>query len=104
VNPYFDTTAFQTLPNQYTVSPEPPLFAELRAPGWRVVNSGIGKTVPIREWFKLEIRAQAWNLLNSPLFGAPGTNMSNAATFGVITTLLTDGDARRVEGSLRISF
>jgi hypothetical protein len=104
VNPYFDTTAFQALANQYTVSPEPPLLAELRAPGWAVVNSGIGKTVTIREPFKLEIRAQAWNLLNSPLFGPPGTNMSNAATFGVITTLLTDGDARRVEGSLRISF
>jgi hypothetical protein len=24
LNPYFDTTAFQSLPNQYTVTPEPP--------------------------------------------------------------------------------
>ncbi len=104
VNPYFDNTAFQPLPNQYTVSPEPPLFPELRDPRWIVVNGGLGKTIPIKERFKLEVRAQAWNLLNSPIFAAPGTNMSNASTFGVITGLKTDGDARRVEGSLRINF
>ena len=32
LNPYFDTTAFLPLPNQYTVAPEPPLFPELRSP------------------------------------------------------------------------
>jgi hypothetical protein len=104
VNPYFDITAFQPLPNQFTVSPEPPYFPELRDPQWRVVNAGLGKTVPIRERFKVEIRAQAWNLLNSPIFGAPGTNMSTPSTFGVITGLKGDGDARRIEGSLRLSF
>lgn len=104
LNPYFDITAFQPLPSQYTVSPEPPLFPELRDPRWGVVNAGVGKTVPIRERFKAEVRAQAWNLLNSPIFAAPGTNMSSPSTFGVITGLKTDGDARRVEGSLRISF
>jgi len=104
VNPYFDTTAFQPLPNQYTVSPEPPLFPELRDPKWKVVNTGVGKTVTIHERFKIEVRGQAWNLFNSPIFGAPGTNMSNASTFGVITGLKTDGDARRVEGSLRFNF
>jgi hypothetical protein len=104
VNPFFDTGAFQALPNQYTVSPEPPYFPELRDPGWKVVNLGLGKTFPVRERFRFEVRAQAWNLLNSPIFAAPGINMSNAATFGVITALKTDGDARRIEGSLRFSF
>jgi hypothetical protein len=68
------------------------------------VNAGLGKTVTIRDRFKVEVGAQSWNILNTPNFAAPGTNMSNASTFGVITGLKGDGDARRIEGSLRFSF
>ena len=31
LNPYFDTTAFAPLPDQFTISPEPPALDELRA-------------------------------------------------------------------------
>ncbi|HEX8871825.1 MAG TPA: TonB-dependent receptor, partial [Candidatus Acidoferrum sp.] len=32
LNPYFDTTAFQSLPSQYTIAPDPPTLPELRTP------------------------------------------------------------------------
>jgi len=101
LNPYFDTTAFVPLPNQYTVTPEPPALDELRAPGTRSLNAAFFKTVPLRERLKLEIRLDATGLTNTPNFSAPGTNMSQAATFGVITSA---GGSRSMQGSARIAF
>ncbi len=101
LNPYFDITAFQPLPNQYTVTPEPPMLDELRAPGTRSLNASFFKNFPIRERLRLEIRLDATGLTNTPNFGAPGTNMSQAATFGVITSA---GGSRSMQGSARIAF
>jgi len=101
VNPYFDITAFAPLPNQYTVSPEPPYFDELRSPDNRSLNLSIFKAFPLRERVRLEVRLDAVGATNTPVFGAPGTNMSNAATFGVISSA---GGAREMLGSARIVF
>lgn len=101
VNPYFDVTAFVPLPNQYTVTPEPPALDELRAPGTRSLNMAFFKTVPLREWLRLEIRLDATGITNTPNFAAPGTNMSQAATSGVISSA---GGSRSMQGSARISF
>jgi hypothetical protein len=102
LNPYFDTTAFVPLPNQYTVSPEPPLFPELRNPPSRAVNISLFKTFSFYEHFMLQFRADAINLLNSPNFAGPGTNMSNTATFGVISS--DNGGNRTMQCGLRLSF
>lgn len=100
-NPYFDLTAFQPLPNQYTVTPEPAYLAELRAPTGRSINLTAMKRFAIRERLKLEVRMDAIGLTNSPNFGAPGTNLSNLATFGVISTA---GGSRQMLGSARLLF
>lgn len=101
LNPYFDITAFEPLPNQYTVTPEPPMLDELRAPGTRSLNAAFFKTIPLRERLRLEIRLDATGLTNTPNFAAPGTNMSQAATFGVISSA---GGSRSMQGSARIAF
>ena len=101
LNPYFDITAFQALPNQFTVSPEPPELDDLRAPGTRALNLALVKAFPIREQVKLQIRLEATGATNTPSFGPPGTNMSQAATFGVITSA---GGARAMQGSARLVF
>jgi hypothetical protein len=101
LNPYFDITAFQRLPNQYTVSPEPPYFDELRDPGSRGLNLSLAKSFPLRERLKLEIRAEATGATNTPNYSAPGTALNSAATFGVINSA---GGARQVQMSARISF
>lgn len=102
LNPYFDTTAFLPLPNQYTVPPEPPLFPELRNPPSRGVNVSLFKTFALYERLKLQFRADAISLLNSPNFAGPGTNMSNPATFGVIQS--DNGGNRTMQCGLRLSF
>ena len=101
LNPYFDITAFQALPNQFTISPEPPELDDLRAPGTHTLNLALFKAFPIREQVKLQIRLEATGATNTPNFGPPGTNMSQAATFGVITSA---GGARAMQGSARMVF
>lgn len=101
VNPYFDIAAFQPLPNQYTVTPEPPTLAELRAPSAGSMNVTAMKTFPIYERFHLQVRMDAISVTNTPIFGAPGTNLSNLATFRVINSA---GGARQMLGSVRLLF
>jgi hypothetical protein len=85
-NPYFNTQVWQPLPNNYTLSKEPPLLNWLRGPAPIYQNVSIFKTFTIRENFRLELRGLLNNFTNSPVFGNPATNMSTPASFGVITT------------------
>jgi hypothetical protein len=101
VNPYFDITAFQPLPNQFTVSPEPPYFGELRAPGTTNLDLSLVKRFRIMERFNADIRADASNATNTPVFAAPGTNLANPGTFGVITS--ASGN-RNVQLAFRLVF
>jgi hypothetical protein len=101
LNPYFDTTAFASLPTQYMVSPEPPRYAELRAPATRSLNLSLFKTFSVGERFKVQFRADATGVTNTPSFSAPETDMSNPSTFGVINDA---GGERQIQGSLRLLF
>jgi hypothetical protein len=49
----------------------------------------------------MELRMEATGVTNTPRFGNPGTNMSQAATFGVITSA---GGSRAMQGALRLVF
>jgi len=101
LNPYFNTNAFLALPDQYTISPEPPALDDLRQPGQRSLNLAVFKSFPIRERFKVEVRMESTSVTNTPNFDAPGTNMNQAATFGVITSA---GGSRAIQGSARLVF
>ncbi len=101
LNPYFDIAAFQPLPDQYTVTPEPPTLDELRAPGTRSLNLSGFKAFPLRERLKIEVRMEATSVTNTPNFDAPGANMNQAATFGVISTA---GGNRAMQASARLVF
>jgi hypothetical protein len=101
LNPYFDINAFLPLADQYVITPEPPSLDELRAPGTRSLNLALFKTFAIRERMKLEARMEATGATNTPNFGAPGTNMNQAATFGVINSA---GGSRAMQATLRFLF
>ena len=45
------------------------------------VNLAMSKTFPVVERVKFSLRAEAFNLLNHPLYGAPATSITSA-TFG----------------------
>jgi hypothetical protein len=49
-------------------------------------NLSVAKSSPLTGGMKLDIRLEAFNLLNRVVWGAPGTNFSNNQTFGVIST------------------
>jgi hypothetical protein len=101
LNPYFDTKAFQSLPTQYMVSPEPPVFAELREPSSRGLDLTLMKRFTFRERWNVDLRADAENALNVVNFGGPGTNMASKGTFGVIQTA---GSPRIIQLTLRATF
>ncbi len=85
-NPFFNTSVWLPLPNNYTITKEPPLLDWLRGPAQVYKNISIFKTFTLRENVRLELRGLLNNFTNSPVFGDPSTNMSTPATFGVITT------------------
>ena len=101
LNPYFDITPSCRSRISTPFSPEPPLFAELRAPGHRSLNLNLLKNFSIHERLRLQARLEVVNVTNTPWFGAPGTDMSRMATFGVITS---GGNPRSVQGGLRLMF
>ena len=101
LNPYFDTTAFLSLPTQYTITPEVPYFGELRSPSSKTLDMSLVRRIAIRERLKFDIRADASSVTNTPQWGSPGTDMSNKATFGVIQSA---GGTRKVQLSFRAVF
>jgi hypothetical protein len=100
-NPYFDTGAFIPLADQYVITPEPPTLDELRAPGPKTMSASLFKFFPITETKRIEFRLEATGVTNSPNFGAPGTNLSQLGTFGIIQSA---GGNRAMQFSLRFSF
>jgi hypothetical protein len=59
------------------------------------------KTFSITEALKFELRAEANNALNHPIFNNPATNYDNPATFGTITGA---GGTRSINISGKIRF
>jgi hypothetical protein len=100
-NAYFNTYAFQALPSQYVIASDGPYLDDLRAPGSSGFSASLFKSFPIRERLKLQVRFDSTGLTNSPNFGAPGTNMSQLATFGQINS---SSGQRTMQGSARLTF
>jgi hypothetical protein len=110
LNPYFDTTAFARLPNQYTISPTSPQLSFLRGPGIFGLNGSLVKITRIKERVKVEFRVDASNVTNSPQFDLQGATVqpqgigldfANPATFGVVNQA---GFGRKVQLGARVMF
>jgi hypothetical protein len=88
---YFDTSAFSLVP-QFVIgnSSRNPV----RGPGLQNADLMIGKTFPIRENVKLELRAEAFNVSNTPPLGDPNGSAANNAVFG---SIISAGDPRVFE-------
>jgi TonB dependent receptor. len=79
---WFNTAAFAAAP-QFTLgsaSRNP-----VRGPSYRNVDLALIRRLPVHAGAALEIRAEIFNLLNTPNFGAPNA-VQGAANFGTITT------------------
>jgi hypothetical protein len=94
---WFNTAAFSLAP-QFTLgsaSRNP-----VQGPSYRNVDLVISRRVPVRRGAVVEIRVEAFNLLNTPPFANPGGTFGTA-TFGVITSA---GDPRVVQLAAKLSF
>jgi hypothetical protein len=94
---WFNTNAFALAP-QFTLgsaSRNP-----VRGPSYRNVDLVVSRRVPVSRGAAVEIRLEAFNLLNTPPFGNPGGTFGTA-TFGAITSA---GDPRVVQLAAKLMF
>jgi hypothetical protein len=99
LNSYFDQSVFSQTGNFAwgTVSRTSP---DLRGPRENNFDASLFKRFVIREALQTELRAEAFNFFNHPIWNGPGTNVSTPGTFGIIQS---KGNQRRVmQVALRI--
>ena len=81
-----------------------------RGPGYYEIDTALEREIPLTERLKLEVRAEAFNLFNHPIYGDPDSDVSDGAgVFGVITSELNTGatgtgTSRRLQFMLRLEF
>jgi hypothetical protein len=94
---WFNTAAFAIAP-QFTLgsaSRNP-----IRGPAYKNVDLAISRRLPFGGSQALELRAEAFNLLNTPPLGSPN-GVAGTAAFGTITTA---GDPRVVQLAVKYLF
>lgn len=100
VNPYFDITAF-TMPASLTYGNVGRVLPDVRRPGIRNLDLSLFKTFQLMEQVRLQFRAEAFNVTNTPQFGSPGTTLGTPA-FGVISSQANT--PRQVQLALKLYF
>ncbi len=101
LNDYFNTSCFASLPNQFTVPTSPVFVSHVRAPSFSTFDMAVWKSFTAWERLHFQVRGEASNLLNTPNFAAPGTNLANKGTFGVIQNA---GAPRVIQLAFRVVF
>jgi hypothetical protein len=99
LNRYFNTSVF-SVPPTYTFGNTARSLPDTRSPGRVNYDMNLNKRFPIREGMTLNLRAEAYNLTNSPYFRSPGVGLGTAA-FGVISSSLGE---RQIQFALKFLF
>jgi len=94
---WFNTSAFAAAP-QFTIGSSS--RNPVRGPGYRNLDLAVLRRIALRGGSALEVRAEIFNLTNTPPFGAPNTTVGSAA-FGTITTA---GDPRVIQLAVKMIF
>ena len=81
---YFDTSVFSLNP-AFTFGTAPRIMPNLYGPGAANFDISLFKTTEIKEKWRLQFRAEAFNAFNRAQFGNPVTSITSN-TFGRITT------------------
>jgi hypothetical protein len=78
---WFNTAAY-AIPAQYTYGDGG--RNTLQAQRWIDLTASVIRSFPIKEQMRFEFRAEAFNMLNHPIFAAPGSDLNSPSTFGAI--------------------
>jgi hypothetical protein len=81
----------------------------IRAPGLWQTDAALTKSVLLTERFRLQFRAEAFNVFNRAQYGSPQASLSSPLSFGVITVPVNQGATgsgtpRQFQLALRASF
>jgi len=99
-NPYYDKSAWAPVTD---VRPGNTGRNSVRGPGWWNVDFSIFRRFPIGEKVNLELRAEAFNLTNTPHFNNPNGNV-NSGAFMTITGTSNNSPERQFRLGARIQF
>ena len=104
VDMWFNTSIFERasakqLANHVRTFPK--YFAGIRAPNQSQVNLSLIKNFAFNEHWKLQFRAECYDLLNHPNFDAPNMTVTGS-NFGVIST--QGSPSRQFQAALKLSF
>ena len=102
--PYFSTASFQAPADVDGVYTFPGTSGRglLHGPGNKTVNFAVQKNFAITERVNTSFRAEAFNVLNTPQFSNPDSNL-NDQNFGLITGL-QNNSVRQIQLALRFTF
>lgn len=84
LNQYFDTTAYR-IPDPFTFGNVARTLPDVRGPGRGQVDLTLHKDFAVTERIRFRLRAEAYNISNTPFFDMPADNRG-VATFGVISS------------------
>jgi hypothetical protein len=104
-NPYFDPVAYAPVsiaagqPQRFGNSGRNPI----RGPGFFNIDLGIFRTVPLAR-SSLQFRIELLNVLDHPNFANPGSDVSTASTFGIISSTLGGTTERQLRLGVRYAF
>lgn len=78
----------------------------LRGPGWQDWDMNLEKNTIWKERYRLQLRADSFNIFNHPNFGPPNAAISNSSTVGTITSTSSSPayEARTVEFAVKFNF
>ncbi len=99
---WFNTAAF-SIPTTYTYGNVSRTLPDVSSDGLFSLDASLSKTFAITERYKLQFRAEAFNVTNTPTFDTPGRSIGSA-TFGVVTATAFLPRPREFQFALRLDF
>ena len=78
----------------------------LRGPAWQNWDMSLQKNTIWKERYRLQLRADSFNIFNHPNFAPPNSAISNPSTVGTITSISSSpsAEARTVEFAVKFNF
>jgi len=102
IDQWFNQGAFSN-PAAYTFGNVSRTLPDIHSDSLYNLDLSLFKNFRIRERRSLQLRAEAFNLTNTPTFDTPGRTL-NSATFGVVTATAFNPKPREVQLALRFLF